>query len=84
LFSPFQEELDAYEFVFDSGRENFVSYELVREMDLTQYGRVFYYDDYDQTWSDEFIAHLNTPFDRAVLPEPVWSPEEDVDAPADE
>lgn len=84
LYSPFQEELDEFEFTFDSGRENFVSYDLVREMDLTKYGRVFYYDDYDRTWSDEYIAHLNRPFDRAEVPEPVWYPEKEQDVPDSE
>jgi hypothetical protein len=72
LFSPFQEELDEFEFAFDSGRENFVSYELVRQMNLTAYGRVFYRDDYDVMFDDEYIARLNKPFDRAEIPEPIW------------
>lgn len=80
LYSPFQEELDEYQYTFDAGRETFVSYELVREMNLTQYGRVFYRDDFDRQYTDQYIARpqpgktYNQPFDRAVVPEPIWNP----------
>ena len=80
LYAPFQEELDEYEYTFDSGRETFVSYQQVRDMELTKYGRVFYRDDYDVQYTDQYVARpqpgkdYNKPFDRAVVPEPIWYP----------
>lgn len=52
-------------------RENWISYDEVRDMNLTDYGCVRYIDDYDDRFTDEFVSIDNTPFDRATNPEPI-------------
>lgn len=75
LFSPTPEELAAFPVTFDSGRESFVTYQQVRDWDLTSMGRVRYVDDYDDQYSDVYVSKTNTPYARAAAAEPVWSEE---------
>lgn len=75
LFAPTQEERQQYQFLFDSGRATYVTYQQVRDLDLVNLGRVRYVDDYDDQWTDVFIARSNEPFTRATQPEPVWDEE---------
>lgn len=70
---PTPQERAEYEYLFDSGRENYVTYQQVRDLDLTELGRVTYVDDYDDQWTDVYISRTNTPNSRATTPEPVWS-----------
>ena len=62
-----------YPYVFDSGRQTYVTYQQVRDWDLTSLGRVRYIDDYDDQWTDVYVSKDNEPFARATTPEPVWS-----------
>ena len=73
LWSPLDAEKAQYPYVFDSGRETYVTYQQVRDWNLHDLGRVRYVDDYDDQWSDVYIAKNNTPFARATSAEPVWS-----------
>jgi len=73
LYSPLDEERAQFSHVFDSGRETYVTYQQIRDWDLTSLGRVRYVDDYDDQWTDVYIAKDNTPFARATSAEPVWS-----------
>lgn len=73
LTCPLDEEKAAYPYVFDSGRTTFVTYQNIRDWDLTDLGRVRYVDDYDDQWSDVYISQTNPPNVRATAPEPVWS-----------
>ena len=75
LSSPTQEELAAFPVTFDSGRESYVTYDQVRDWDLTSVGRVLYVDDFDDRYTDVYISKTNTPYARATTPEPVWSEE---------
>lgn len=75
LFSPTKAELAQYPVTFDSGRESFVTYQQVRDWNLTDMGRVRYVDDYDDQYSDVYVSKTNTPYARAATAEPVWSEE---------
>jgi hypothetical protein len=70
---PADEDLEGAEYVW-TPRENWVTYDLVRQLDLTDMGSVRYIDDYDDQWDDVFISIDNVPLDRATFPEPVHSP----------
>ena len=70
---PTPQERAEYQYLFDSGRENYVTYHQVRDWDLTELGRVRYVDDYDDQWTDVYVSRDNDPFARATTPEPVWS-----------
>lgn len=70
---PTQAERNQYPHVFDSGRENYVTYQQVRDWNLTEVGRVVYVDDYDDQWTDVYVSRNNEPFARATTSEPVWS-----------
>jgi hypothetical protein len=72
LESPLEEDLVGCSLIFQQ-RENFVTYQEVRDYTLTNLGRVIYRDDYDDMWSGEFISKENTPFHQAVAPEPIHS-----------
>lgn len=73
---PTLAELQGYTHVFDSGREHFVTYQQVRDMDLVDVGRVLYVDDYDDQWTDVYVSRLNEPSSRATEAEPIWGPDE--------
>lgn len=75
LFTPTSEELSGYVATFDSGRETHVTYQQVRDWDLTSIGRVLYVDDFDDQYTDVYISRANTPYARASVAEPVWSEE---------
>ncbi len=70
---PTPAELSQYPHYFNSGRETYVTYEQVRDWNLTSRGRVRYVDDYDDEYTDVYISKNNTPYVRATSPEPVWS-----------
>jgi hypothetical protein len=70
---PTPQELAQYPVTFDSGRENHVTYQQVRDWNLTSLGRVVYVDDYDDQYTDVYISKTNTPLARATTSEPVWS-----------
>jgi len=72
LDAPTPEELEPYQYAFQTGREYYVTYQEVRDLNLTNYGRVWYTDDHDDTWTDVHVSQTNTPYDRATEPEPVW------------
>lgn len=73
LTCPLDSEKAEFPLAFDSGRETYVTYQQVRDLDLTSLGRVTYVDDYDDQWTDVYISQTNTPNGRATTPEPVWS-----------
>ena len=76
VFNTESDEVRAeFPHVFDSGRETYVTYQQVRDWDLTDLGRVRYVDDYHDQWTDVYISQINSPFARAATPEPVWSAE---------
>lgn len=74
LESPLEEDLVDCSLIFDQ-RENYVTYEQVRDHNLTDFGRVIYRDDFDDEYTDVYISKTNTPYARATTPEPVWSEE---------
>lgn len=55
-------------------RLNHVTYDDVRDYNLTDLGAVRYIDEYDDRFTDEFISLDNTPYDRATSPEPIHYP----------
>lgn len=73
LHSPTDEELAGADQVYQQ-RSNHVSYDEVRDMDLTGVGTVRYVDDYDDRFTDVFVSSDNTPFDKASEPEPIHYP----------
>lgn len=73
LHSPSEEELAGADQVYQQ-RQNHVTYDEVRDQQLTELGAVRYVDDYDDRFSDEFVSFVNTPFDRATEPEPINYP----------
>ena len=70
--TPGDDDIAGAERVFQQ-RNNYVTYQEVRDLNLTDYGQVIYVDDYDDMFSGEFISKENMAFTPAAYPEPLHS-----------